>query len=201
MELYIIVDEYLNHFYNEKELANYLGVDESRVVEALESTKGKIHGLVLEHKQIIDNYDPINDNMNISKETDALVVDVAHFIIDTKSSIRKTALKYKLSKTTIGKYMNNDLPKISIKLYKEVFDVLQSHKSLSIEHKVCRDILNEEIKLLEEGLIISEIAEALGLSINRVERDLAKRSRRIDIDYNEAIKAKLYANKMKMNKR
>ena len=197
----IIVDEYLNHFYTYDELAEYLNVSIERVSYVLDTVGGKVGLLVKKHKSIIEAYDENDESLKVETELDSKIVDIANYIIATNSSVRETAKKYSLSKTTIGKYVNDKLPKISIKLYKKVFDVMQEHKSLSVKYKSHRDILDEELKCLDDNLTIEEIAESLNLSRNQVQRDLANRSKMLSKDLNKKIKKKLFNNQMIMNRK
>ncbi|MBR1376990.1 MAG: sporulation transcriptional regulator SpoIIID [Bacilli bacterium] len=196
----IIVEEYLNHFYNYKELACYLQIEEKRVRNILTSVGGRTGELVKKHTYIIEHYDAKNTNLNIKNELDEKVVSVAKYIINTKSSIRLAAKELKISKTTIGEYINDRLPSISITLYKKVFDIMQSHKTLNANHKSHRMIIEKEFELLNDGLTTSEISEQLHLSRNTVQRDLANRTEIISEDMQKKAKQKLKYNQMKMNR-
>ena len=202
MEEYMIVEEYLNHFYTYEELADYLNVDVERISYVLDNVQGKISETVKRHKGNIDKYDKNNGNsVSISSEVDARVVAVANYIIDNNASIRATAKHFNISKTTVNDNISEKLPQISIVLYKKVFDVLQSHKSLSPKYKSRMKEIEEEYKLLEEGLVIEEICETLNCSRNQVQRDLANRSKEITKKMNEKAKKLLHYNRMKMNRR
>ena len=201
MEEDIIVDEYLNHFFTYEELATYLNISVERISHILDTVGGSVGELVKKHKRIIEAYDEEDDSLNIETALDNKIVDIANFIINEEASVRVAAKEYNLSKTTIGKYMNEKLPKISIKLYKKVFDIMQGHKSLSVKYKAHRDILDEEIKCLDDNLTIDEIAINLNLSRNQVQRDLANRSKTLSNDLNKKIKKKLFNNQMIMNRK
>lgn len=200
MEDNIIVEEYLNHFFTYSELANYLNLDEDRVRKVLDHLEGNIASLVSDHKSNIDKYNKGKFVINIHSDIDSKVYEVAKYMVEHNSSIRDTAKTFKMGKTTIGNYINKRLPNVSIKLYKEVFDLIQSRKSLSINYKEHQTRLYKEIECLEKGMTIEEISEAIGTSRNTVQRDLANRTKNISASLNERIKDQLYDNQMRMNR-
>lgn len=57
------------------------------------------------------------------------VLDVANYIIESKSTIRKTAVKFGVSKSTIHKDMTERLPLISNIIAGEAKEVLEFNKS------------------------------------------------------------------------
>ena len=57
------------------------------------------------------------------------VLDVARYIIETKSTIRKTARMYGCSKSTIHKDITERLPKINPMIAKEAKQILDLNKS------------------------------------------------------------------------
>ena len=68
-------------------------------------------------------------NVYLSKLTqaqkDQLAVEFAYFMIDNLSTIRKTAKRYKVSKSTVHTYIHKRLPKIDFLLYKKVVEVMK----------------------------------------------------------------------------
>ena len=56
------------------------------------------------------------------------VIDVANHIIDTKDTIRETAKKFNISKSTIHKDLQERLSEIDIIKYKKVKKILEEHK-------------------------------------------------------------------------
>lgn len=57
------------------------------------------------------------------------VLEVANYIIDSKSTIRKTAKVFGVSKSTIHKDMTERLPKINPQIAEEAKSILELNKS------------------------------------------------------------------------
>lgn len=57
------------------------------------------------------------------------VLDVANYIIESKATIRKTAMIFGVSKSTIHKDMTERLPKINPQIADEAKNVLELNKS------------------------------------------------------------------------
>ena len=55
------------------------------------------------------------------------VIDVAEHIIATKDTIRETAKKFKISKSTIHKDLQERLNQIDIKKYNTIKEILNEH--------------------------------------------------------------------------
>ena len=55
------------------------------------------------------------------------VLNIANHIIDTKETIRETAKKFNISKSTVHKDLQERLPKINKELFSEVQDLMQKH--------------------------------------------------------------------------
>lgn len=195
MDCNIIVKEYLNHFYTYEELAAYLNEDLDKVTNILNTVGGRYGILVKSHKNNIDRYNSGDTEDNIETARDHKIVELANYIIRTHSSIRETAKVFRISKTSVGEYMNDSLPSISITLYKQVFDILKEHKSLSVKYKSRTNELAEEFTLLEQGLKIGEIATEMNKTFSSVQRDLANRSESISSIMNKSIRIKLRDNK------
>lgn len=186
MKTNIIIKEYLTHFFTIKELAIYLNIDESVVEDTINRSEDR---KVINHTHNINLWNRITEeDIVLRTPTDKTVIDVANYIIETKSSVRDTSKKFDKSKTTIHEYMTDRLPSISITLYKKVFDVMQNHKSLSLEYKETQTIAMKEYYLLKNGSTIKEISELLNQPRNKIQRDLAERFSVIDKD--KAIDAK-----------
>lgn len=62
--------------------------------------------------------------MNNIKER---VIKEANHIINTKETIRQTAQKFKVSKSTVHKDINDRLRKINLELYNELNPILSEH--------------------------------------------------------------------------
>ena len=195
MGIEILINEFLNHFYTYEELAEYLNMNYNLVEYILDNHSGDKKEQVERHKRIINSYDETDDSINIETSDDIKIVDLANYIINNNSSLRQTAKAFKISKTSVGEYMNERLPKISIKLYKQVFEVLMSHKSLSMKYKKRQDELAKEIDMLYSGMRLVEISESLGKSMCSIQRDLTNRSVLFNEKMNAQIKQKLCNNK------
>ncbi|MCR1935571.1 sporulation transcriptional regulator SpoIIID [Clostridium tepidum] len=57
------------------------------------------------------------------------VLEVAHYIIDSKATIRKTAKVFGVSKSTIHKDMTERLPKINPQIAQEAKEILDYNKA------------------------------------------------------------------------
>lgn len=57
------------------------------------------------------------------------VLEVAHYIIDSKATIRKTAKVFGVSKSTIHKDMTERLPKINPQIAEEAKEILDYNKA------------------------------------------------------------------------
>lgn len=191
MDSNIIVEEYLNHFYTYEELATYLNEDLDRIAYILNTVGGRYGKLVKQHKAIIDRYNSGDLEDNIETTEDHKIVELANYIIKNNSSLRKTAKAFKISKSSVGEYMSEALPKISITLYKQVFDILMEHKSLSAKYRSRSKEISKEMDLLDGGLTLGEIATKMDKTFSAVQRDLAIRTEIISPKMNKDIKIRL----------
>ncbi len=57
------------------------------------------------------------------------VVDISHYIVDTKATVRKAAEKFGVSKSTVHKDMTERLPRINRELARKVKRVLEENKA------------------------------------------------------------------------
>lgn len=57
------------------------------------------------------------------------VLEISNYIIDTKATVRKTAVKFGISKSTVHKDVTERLPQLDHGLAKQVRDVLEVNKS------------------------------------------------------------------------
>lgn len=197
----IIINEYMNHFFTPIQLSVFLDIPVDTILTALSneeliiSVLGK-NGLdkLSIHKDRIDRwiYSSSVKPYNISKNEDNLVVDIANYIISTGSSIRNTASHFGLGKSTVHDYIEEKLPSISIILYKNVFDVLMSNKSIKISGSFANyDIVYYEYELLMAGYSLNDIARILGFSFQKVQRDLGNRLSSVDETMAKKSKEKL----------
>ena len=198
MEKNIIVEEYLNNFFTYEELALYLGIDINVVTEVLDTVGGRYGELVSEHKNNISRYYNEEDVVTINDKKDELTYEIANYIIETGSSVRKTAETFGVGKTTVHEYMKNRLPNVSIKLYKKVFDIMMGNKSLNAEYKEVQDVLLKEIELLDSGMTLVQIGKVMNKSFSSVHRDLSYRTTTMGETTNAKVKQKLaYNNEIK----
>ena len=199
----IIINEYLSNFLEEKELAEYLCIDVSKVEEVLTSIEDeRIRTKVDTHKKLIllysmkvkENKD--NTNQECGKDQDK----IGSYIVNKHCSIRECAKHFGMGKSTVFDYIHEQLPLIDIVLYKNVFDVLMENKSFSTNSVAVREQVLKCYDLLREGHTIKEISEKLGLGWNTVERNLNKRLKKIDEGKYELAKMLLEQNKLSFSK-
>ena len=135
-----IIEEYLSNWFTYEELAEYLCLDYALIKETLDvyveydkALASKVH----RHKSHIVDY--INAELVGRREfvTDEnyVYVDIANYIIRNKASLRDTAAYFHMGKTTVFDYIHEKLPSLSIRLYKQVFDVLMENKSFAADKK------------------------------------------------------------------
>lgn len=65
----------------------------------------------------------------MSKRIEERVIEVAHYIIDSKDTVRGSAKKFGVSKSTIHKDVSQRLEKINKSLYIEVRKILNENKA------------------------------------------------------------------------
>ena len=65
----------------------------------------------------------------MSKRIEERVIEVAHYIIDSKDTVRGSAKKFGVSKSTIHKDVSQRLEKINKALYTEVRKILDENKA------------------------------------------------------------------------
>ncbi len=65
----------------------------------------------------------------MSKRIEERVIEVAHYIIDSKDTVRGSAKKFGVSKSTIHKDVSQRLEKINKALYTEVRKILNENKA------------------------------------------------------------------------
>lgn len=199
-----ILNDFLNHFYTPNQLAIFLNEPVSEIErilndeELITSILGK-NGVskVRKHRDRIDSwiYSSSAKEEVIETQSDRETVEIANYIVINKASIRKAADHFGLSKSYVYDRVEERLPIISIVLYKKVFDVLKGNKSLSVTESISKiDLVNYEYDLLEKGHTLKEIADILGLSYSRVQRDLADRLGSFDSKLGKETRKKLFVN-------
>lgn len=198
-----IIEEYLSNWFTYEELAEYLCLDYALIKETLDvyveynkALAAKVH----RHTSHIVDY--INAELVGRREfvTDEnyVYVDIANYIIKNKASLRDTAAYFHMGKTTVFDYIHEKLPSLSIRLYKQVFDVLMENKSFAADKK---EII-EQVLLTYESFMrhnsCREVEEELGLSRNVVQRNLTTRLKKISKTKYEQVKKKLEENQQRV---
>ncbi len=198
-----IIEEYLSNWFTYEELATYLCIDYDRVKKVLNNYKKIIeeYGLkkwdkILTHKSYIYRESIGEEGITLLTEDDIKILNIANYIIENNASIRDASKKFNIGKTTVFDYINEKLPNISIKKYKEVFLTLMAHKSFSTDNK---DVIEQVLKcymLLSEGFSSKEICERLNIGRNILQRNLTTRLEKIDKVKYEKAKGILKENKL-----
>lgn len=57
------------------------------------------------------------------------IIELAYYTIETKATVRETALKYGISKSTVHKDLQDRLPSVNQQLYHAVNEILMMNKS------------------------------------------------------------------------
>ncbi|WFR60126.1 sporulation transcriptional regulator SpoIIID [Anaerocolumna sp. AGMB13025] len=57
------------------------------------------------------------------------IIELAYYTIETKATVRETALKYGISKSTVHKDLQDRLPYVNKQLYHAVNEILMMNKS------------------------------------------------------------------------
>lgn len=198
-----IIEEYLSNWFTYEELAEYLCIDVDTVKYTLEEYVKLDKGLankIRKHREYIEDYTEAellgrreyisDDNKNYE--------DIAIYIIENKASLRQTAAYFHLSKTTIFDYIHEKLPTLSIRLYKQVFDVLMENKSFAPDKKeIMEQVLATYESFMRHGSC-REVEEELGLSRNVVQRNLTTRLKKISKEKYEQVKQRLEANQLRV---
>ena len=65
-------------------------------------------------------------------------VTLAHYIIDSKDTVRGTAKKFGISKSTVHKDLSQRLEKINLELFTQVREVLENGEALKKLKALCK---------------------------------------------------------------
>lgn len=128
-------------------------------------------------------------------KTKQKVIEMAHYIIDNKSSTRKTGEHFGVSNFTVSDYINKKLPYIDPNLYKEAIHVLENNKPKSINNERVVLRVRNAVELLKQGLTVNEIASTLGTTSDVIYNDLHYRLERLDKKECEVVKSILTKNR------
>lgn len=198
-----IIEEYLSNWFTYEELAQYLCISVSDIEDVLEEyckLDEKLNSKVKNHQSNIKKYyEHLNKELYISEDNQKYI-DIANLIIFTDCSIRQAAKEFGLGKSTIHDYIHEKLPKISIRHYKNVFDVLMFNKSFSTNNKKVIAQVLESYHYLEMGHTILEISEFQNIGWNVVQRNINTRLKRIDKSKYQKAKKILEINQMSNSK-
>lgn len=194
-----IIEEYLNNWFTYEELASYLCIDISEVKMTLETgmdMDDKLAKKVRTHHEHIDKYYQELDNPSpiFYSQDNCRILEIAKYMLDNASSVRETAKYFGIGKTTVHETIHEKLPKISILIYKDVFDTLMSNKSFSTNNKKVIEQVLKSYDLLVMGLSSKEIQEKLGIGRNVLQRNLTTRLKNIDKEKFEIAKQILQEN-------
>lgn len=198
-----IIEEYLSNWFTYEELAEYLCIDVAIVKHTLEEyarLDKALFNKINRHRDHIEDY--INAELlgrkDIVTDENKAYIDIANYIIKNKASLRDTAAYFHMGKTTVFDYVHEKLPGLSIRLYKQVFDVLMENKSFAPDKK---EIVEQVLRTYESFMrhnSCREVEEELGLSRNVVQRNLTTRLKKISKPKYEQVKLKLDANQLQV---
>ena len=198
-----IIEEYLSNWFTYEELAEYLCIDVDTVRYTLEEYVKLDKALlnkINRHREHIEDY--INaellDRKDYISDENKSYEDIATYIIKNKASLRQTAAYFHLGKTTIFDYIHEKLPTLSIRLYKQVFDVLMENKSFAPDKKETMEQVMATYESFMRHGSCREVEEELGLSRNVVQRNLTTRLKKISKEKYEQVKQRLEANQIRV---
>lgn len=117
-----------------------------------------------------------------------LAIEIANYIIDTKSSTRKAAPHFNISNATVCTLMNDLLFKIDEKKYYQVQAILKKNKPKTIEDEEVKKRVISAAMLIKEGFTVEEIAKAKEVTIHIINEDLQTRLPRISLELYEEVK-------------
>ena len=198
----VIIEEYLSNWFSYEELATYLCLDIELIKDTLDvyvNLDKSLFKKIDKHRNHIEEYkdaEVLDRREYITGENQGFV-DIANYIIKNKASLRDTAAYFGIGKTTVFDYVHEKLPTLSIRLYKQVFDVLMENKSFAADKK---EIIEQVLKTYESFMrhdSCKEVEEELGLSRNIVQRNLTTRLRQVSKTKYEQVKKKLEENQLR----
>ena len=109
------------------------------------------------------------------EERQILVIAIADYIIENKTSTRNTAEYFKISNYTVSDYMNNRLKSLDGLKYRQVQEILKSNKPKTIKDESVENRVLKVLELLKSGFTVKEIANSLGETEFTIYRDVSKR--------------------------
>jgi len=88
----------------------------------------------------------------MKKEIISRVEEISDYILETKDTIRETAKKYKISKSTVHKDIKEKLKEIDLKKYNQIILILKDHiETRHILGGQSTKLKYEKLKLNNEG--------------------------------------------------
>jgi len=88
----------------------------------------------------------------MKKEIISRVEEISDYILETKDTIRETAKKYKISKSTVHKDIKERLKEIDLKKYNQIILILKDHiETRHILGGQSTKLKYEKLKLNNEG--------------------------------------------------
>lgn len=129
----------------------------------------------------------------MNEEKIELIKQIADFIIENECAYSKAASHFKISKTTVGKYMKEFLSKIDSKRYANVKEIVDGNKSGNI---TIEDVLRieQEYILYLEGYTLMQISEITGNNYSLVQRDLSNTLKKLDKEKHKQVEEISYQN-------
>lgn len=130
------------------------------------------------------------------EEREKLVIEIADYITENKTSTRKTAQHFNISNYTVSEYMNNRLKSLDGLKYKKVQQVLKGNKPKTIDDKEIENRVLKVLELLKSGFTVKEIASSLGETEFTIYRDISNRLKKLSSEDYELAKKILEDNSL-----
>lgn len=137
------------------------------------------------------------NNINLTEEEKKRrILLVSDYMIETKSSTRKTAQfisanHFPISNATVHDYVNRLLPKIDVERYLKVQDILKKHTPQSVDVAQTRVRVYSAAMHLLNDYTIPEIAEMLDSTYDTIYDDITSRLPKLDPKIARDVKRKL----------
>ena len=193
----MIINEFLSNWFTFEELAQYLCIDLETVKKELLSVEdNKVLSKINRHADFIEKYNSNNVELKQLDAKSIEIVEMANYIINNKTSLKKTAEHFNIGKTTVFDRIYEKLPYIDLYKFHDVFMILMSNKSFDTNNKLVTEKVLTCTKLLLEGFTSDEICKKLNISRNVLQRNLTLRLKNIDSDMYLSVKKILNERKL-----
>lgn len=123
-----------------------------------------------------------------------LTKEIANYIIETKSSTRNAANKFKVSNATVSVLMGDFLEKLDKSKFLLVQEVLESNKPKSYKDENVRKRVILVADLVLKNFTAEEISKSMGETVNVINEDLQTRLQKISPELYISVKQKLKEN-------